>query len=341
MPDVSITLGTAGARAGAATQVAAGAPLTTNPPFSENLSSFEVGDYVVVDGWPARDSGVGARIDSELGYDSHTVVTSPLARATLYPDAYAHWIAGTAYASLDGALYRWWPVGSARTNESARMSFFRGQEGGSGGLQYGDGKGAPYHDNDYTYQGYGRAMSQPAVVFPGTGYAKIDPEANFASATLEVTAILHPSNSAYYGIFEAAQYVDDTSNVSIGDPMVLRWHHGQLRLYHEERQVLAHESHRASAAPVTMLVSLDAATDIGRFYALDENRTTRTFNTEGLDTVALLGIFGGLGQGRVENKYRLFAEMDVLDVAIWDYAMDWPEMQSKANLAALAYGVGL
>lgn len=347
MTDVAIDLGTVGiVIAAEARPHSDGAVALVEPAFTETLSTFTAQDYVIVDGRVLADSGLGAKVMTETGYDDHTVVTTPIDATTLFPEAYAHWVGGSAYQAYTGTLFRWWPIGSARGESDPRLSFFLGQDAGSGGLQYDpagkyNGLLAPYQDDDYSYQGFGREIEKAAAVFPGGGYAKIDPEANFDSATLAVTFIPHPGELPYYGIFEAAQYAHTDSEVVIGDPLVLRWHHGQLRLFHEDRLVLTHESHRASAAPITLIVCMDAATDVGRLFALDENRTTRTFNTAGLETIALLGIFGGLGQGKTTNRYRYYAEMDVLDICIWDYAMDWPEMESVANQLALAYGVGV
>lgn len=348
MTDVLINLGTFGNRVDAELKLGIEDPEAAVPEkLWENISTFSIGDYVVIDGIPRADEA-GADLATKAGATGITAVTTPLDPVTLFPDSYAHWIGGSAYQAWDvtNTLYRWWPVqfNASRLDTEPRMSFFLGQDAGSGGLQYAavpafNGLLPPYQDDSYTYQGYGRSMARAAAIFPGGGYAKIDPEANFPSATLAITAVLHPSQLPYFGIFEAAKYTDPTSEVVIGDPMVLRWHHGQLRLYHDDRQVLSHESHRRSAAPIVLLVSLDSATDTGRLYALDQNRTTRTFNTVGLETIALLGIFGGLGQGKTTDRYRFFAEMDVLDVAIWNYAMDWPEMESKANKLSLAYGV--
>lgn len=338
MGDVQIALGSAGARAGADLKLLVdrigGEP---GPPFWETTAAFDVEDYVVVDGRPVADNE-GASIASIAGADSATSVLVPPDPLTLFPEAYAHWVPGTEHMSNDSGLYRWWPVGGVRAGDQPRMSLFKQDrvlDGTTTGmLPYGDGVGAPQVLNSYTYQGFGRQMQRKAVAFNSRGFAKIDPEGTFPSATFAVTAVLHPSGLPYYGIFEA-----DTGGA--GEPLVLRYHHGQLRLYHNEKWVLSHESHRmVGAEPVIILVSFDAATDTGRFYCLDANRTTRTFNTVGMDVVSLLGIFGGLGQGIPSNPYnRYTADMDVLDVCLWDHAMDWPELESKVNLLSLAYGV--
>lgn len=320
---------------------------SAEPLFLENRTVFTVDDYVVINGVPVAD-GAGARIRSVANFDSSSVVTAPLNPLTLFPEAYAHWVPGLEHTSLDDTFFRWWPVGGTRTAGHVRMSLFRQERasdpGGivTGAKAYGDGVGAPAFDAAYTYQGFGRSMTRKALTFNSRGYCKIDPEANFTSCTFAVTAVFHPSRLSHYGIFEAAQAYDATSSTAIGTPLVLRYHHGQLRLYSDGQLVLRHESHKASAGPMAVLFSLDTVTKVGRLYCLDENRTTRTFNTEGLDVIALLGIFGGLGQGTTAAPYNIHtADMDVLDVCIWNYSMDWPELEAKANLLSLAYGVGI
>lgn len=348
MPDVKISLGAAGQRAGALLHLGAGEVVTLpGPEFYENLATFDVEDYVVIDGAPVADS-IGANFATRTGLSTYTQVTTPLDPAKLFPESFAHWTPGLAYMAwnANNTLYRWWPVqtNATRLDTDQRMSLFKQtRESDPGGLgtgmkPYGDGVGAPYTDESYTYQGFGRSMTRKAMVMESRGFMKIDPEASFTSGTLAITAVMHPSDLPYYGLFEAAQETDTSTNTLIGDPFVLRWHHGQLRVYHAKNLVLAHEAHRGAATPLIMVVSLDSASGVGRFYVMDANRTTRTFNIEGMKFVSLLGIFGGLGQGVEGNPYNWTASMEVLDVTIWNYAMDWPELESKVNRLALAFG---
>lgn len=348
MTDVQISLGTAECHAGAEVAVGMEGIASAEPPLWENTSVFTTGDYVVVDGQPRADATYGTKQVSLAGYDALTQVTTQPDKRTLFPDAYAHWVVDADDLGVETPPFRrWWPVGSAKTSESARMSMFSTLEGSSNGADQYIAGVSPDFDLDYRYQGFSQGLAKPASVFQRSihtdgqkrwGRMKIDPEGTFESVTLAITAVLHPGFEAYYGIFEAAQILDVSSNTLIGDPLVLRYHHGQVRLYHAEQLVLTHETQKPAAGPTIMLLALDSVTDEGKFMCLDQTRTTRTFNTAGMEYVSLLGSIGALGQGVDDNPYRLNAEMDLLDVCMWTEALDWYELEAAANLLNLTYG---
>lgn len=305
-------------------------------PIPVNTSAFTVDPYVIVDGIPVGD-GAGARIVTRAGVDDLTQVLAPIDPDTLFPDAHAHWRPRLADLDppADGGR-RWWPIGGVHDADHARMSLYT-IAGATGAGLY--GVGAPYVDVGYTYRGaQGRTMSRPAMIFDNsTARAKIDPEASFDQVTLAVTVVLHASAQQYYGIFEAQQVYDPSSSSPVGEPLVLRYTHGRLDLYQDENRVLSHETNKPSAYPTILLISLDTDAGLGRMMCIDQTRTTRQFNITDMDFVSLLGSVGALGQGIAGSPYRYGADMDLLDMAIWSHAMDWPELESNAGLLQLAY----
>lgn len=331
MPQVPISPGVTGSSMEPSVHVV-GERAAQHEGFAQDTVSLEVEDVVFVDGFPALDTAGGAAA-VVTGLGAFTQVTSPPDPATLFPEAYAHWVPREVDLAVPAnGGRRWWPVGSPKTEGSPRISLYTlGGTNGEGTYN----TNAPQIQDDYVFQGFGRNVQRPAMVWDnGTGRAKIDPEGVFPSVTLAMTVVLHPSPLSYYGLFEA-----NWDEQPGAQPLVLRYHHGQLRLYQQDVWVLSHEVIKPTQGATVLIVALDSAGDVGRFYCLDANRTTRTFNARGLNYVSLLGSLGNLGQGTATRPYQRPAEMDLLDLVMWTEALSFAEMEAAANLLSLAYGV--
>jgi hypothetical protein len=271
--------------------------------------------YVVVEGVPRADPDLGASFGSKAGSDSAgTVFAGDTNTSTLSLNLGAdaiRWVPRSQDIVENGV--RWWPVGATS-----------GPNIGFGGTV------KPKLDAAYNYQGQYRRLPKPSIDFSENGYAYLHVD-NMPAATLALVTVLHPGSLDYYGLFEAARVT--------GEPLVLRYHHGQMRVYQDERQVVNYESESGVSEPTIILLSLDTVTDAGRFLCVDRSRVTRSFSIPTMDQVGFTGTLGALGAGTTANPWRYFADMDLLEVDLWPRALEFGEMQSVASKLAMVYGV--
>lgn len=301
------------------------------PVLDSEIISFDVDPYVVIDGQPTSYGDAGAVFLSKAGIDSFQRVTTPLDPQTLPMGAFARWRPNLSdLVSPANGGRRWWPIGGARTDQSPRISL-QDVGGPTGRLPY--GANAPYFDPAYDYQGNGRVLRRPACVFDGKGAMILEPASIFLSATIAFVAVFQASKLTYQGIFEAAVPQEP------GEPLVMRYTHGRLDVFQSHTRVVSHETVKPDAFPVLFMLSMDSATNMGRLLVQDQNRTTRTINIAGLEYISLSGVFGAVGQGTTTRPWKNAANMDLLEIDVWDRFMDWPEIEAKANLLSLAYGL--
>ena len=320
---------------------------------TENLATFALEDYVVVGGVPQAGEPVSLGDAQVEGWSASSV---PLDPRTLFPEAFAHWGAPQAGDfTNDGDFRRWWPINGTRDGDSPRLSMFVNPPPGSplspqGALVYAyQPASAPTLDPAYVYSGAnGRRMDRPALVFETgkdgfSGYAKFDLETTLSSFTLAITAVFHPSRLEHAGIIEVTKVENaPVDQAPVKSPLWIRWDHGAVRMFADGPRLLEHETHRNAAQPVVIMLTVDGTEQQGRFYCLDSTRTTRTFSTAAIPDLRLVGTLGILGQQTDLQPFRYPAQMDLLDVVVWDTALDWADMEAKVNLLALGYGlVGL
>lgn len=308
--------------------------LDTQPPVRHNLQGFRIPTPLVVEGLPRAEPPYGARIASRATLGAYTKVTAPLDPKTLQVGSWCRWLPYAEYLSspANGGR-RWWPqqFNGSRLNTDPRMSLYSIDPKSSTGKGL-YGPLSPGIDEGYRYSGYSRLMARPAMVFDGLAAARIDPEGVYASMTMAMVVVLHPSPLPYYGLFEADVAVHN-------EPLVYRYTHGRLDVFSNETRVVSHETHKPAHYPVILVVSLDSTTKRGRLLCLDQSRTTRTFNLADLDFVSMLGLVGALGQGTTASPWRFGSEMDLLELNLWREALTFPAMESAANLLSMAYGV--
>lgn len=311
--------------------------LDPNPQVLHNIVTFDIPETVIVEGQPKYAGKRGAKILTRSGATSATQVLTPLDPQTLNLGANAiRWRPNVS--DLDPPANggrRWWPIGSSRSS-GPKQSLFTVIPVGAGGILTGRGTfgaDSPYVDVGYTYQGFYGPVKRPAMVYDGAGVSTIDPgSSTFPAVTFGLVAVMHPSTLPYYGLFEANQG-------GRGEPLVYRYSHGRVDLFQANTKVVSHETHKPAHYPVIMLVAMDAATDTGRLMVIDKTRTSRTFNVASLDFISMAGIIGALGQGTASSPWQKASEMDVLEIDIWPEALSFAQMESYANLLALAYGV--
>ena len=320
----------------------------------EQVATIDLEPYVLMNGRPMADTEHGARINLDGGSTSEVVSRSAPMPEDLDLGTWRRWLPYAEWMSAPGGgTRRWFPietdpaeivaVGSGPSGvPQPRTALYTSVDPALGGVAA-DGRGdyvanvSPHIDESYSYQGYSQEMFRNAMVFSGAGHLSIETEQTFTETTFGIVAVFHPSDNPHYGIF-ASNEVDPYVGTP-GEPLVLRYSHGRLEMYQAHVRVLSHEMHRSSHQAAIILVSLSASTDTGRALIIDRTRTTRAFNIDNLDFVSFGGMIGAEGQATVGDPVQMTADMDVLEMAIWDTSMDFGELEEKANLLCLAYGI--
>lgn len=319
-------------------------------PLIQQVTAVDVADYVVINGVPHRDSAHGARVSTNGGSDDHTLhETAPLPEEVDLGTwrrwlPYSEWLTAPAAGGR-----RWWPIETEPGNMVAsgvgtsgvpepRTALYQSVDvsvSSDGRDVY--GVNAPGIDEGYSYRGYDREMFRNAMVFDGAGHLSIEVERTFTETTFGMVAVFHPSAQPHYGIFSSNE--TEPTVGTPGEPLVIRYTHGRLEIYQAHVRVAAHETHKSAHQAVILLLSLSAGDDEGRLLVIDQTRTSRQFNIEDLDFVNFGGMIGAEGQATAGDPVVFTSEMDVLEFAIWDEALTFAQMEEKANLLSLAYGI--
>lgn len=280
--------------------------------------------YIVVQGYPQRDKGLGASIGTRSGATISSTATSPTA-ATAQLSSTHRWLVRPDRFVEGGT--RWFPEGSGFGGPAIFFPTVSPHKD-------------PRPDYAYDYESTKGTRRQPALTFNGSGYGHLyvapEGQPRRGSATFAIVAVMNASKLPYYGIFEADQR--DTN--SKGEPLVLRYTHGRLDVFQNEQRVVVHQTKAAVNEALLLMVSFDAATDSGLLVVRDASSASRTFTAQGLDFISFYGVIGALGQGSAESPYRFRSFMDVLELDYWDRALSPEEAGAQADLLALAYGIG-
>jgi hypothetical protein len=308
--------------------------------------------WVVMDGRVEDDSAHGGRIDFDGGTDSYTVYDAAPMPEDLDLGTWRRWLPRPAWLTAPAAGgRRWWPIETDPGNMVAsgvgtsgvpepRVALYTSVDPATGSHT---GRGtyvagvSPFLDEGYSYRGFDKEMSRPAMVFDGAGHASIETERTFAATTFGMVAVFHPSRYSHYGIY-ASNEVDPEIGTP-GEPLVFRYSHGVLDVFQAHVRVASYETHKSAHQAVILLVSLDAPNDEGRLMVVDSSRTSKQFNIDNLDFVSFGGMVGAEGQVTVDQPVTFTAEMDILEFGIWDTALSFEQLEEKANLLSLAYGV--
>lgn len=281
----------------------------------QTSAGFTMEPYVAVQGIPELDDGVGAFLASKAGCSaSPTLFSGDTNTSTLTLDLGADAIRWVPRSQDIVTGTRWYPTSGTS-----------GPNIGFGGTV------KPKLDAAYNYQGQYRRLPKPAIDFSEGGYGYLHVN-NMPAATICLVAVLHPGDLDYYGLLEA-------NVATTGEPFVLRYHHGQMRVYQDEKLVVQYESETSVQEPTIVMVSLDTTTDTGRFVCVDRSRATRTFNIASMTQVGFTGALGALGQGTAGNPFRYFADMNLLEVDLWPRALNTEQMLEVASKLAMVYGV--
>lgn len=313
------------------------------PPLLQGVEGFVMPRPVIVSGLPFALPPAGGDVDVTGGVKSHTKVTSAVTPASIADelDAWARFRPSeerlgpiAQVLSHDPETRFWYADGWPKGGVSPRMRLFgisTANPSGRGSVRQ---PGAPYVAAQYAYQGRRVSMSRPAMVFTGKGMAHLEPQRPaFSDVTLAMVFVTHPTPYPWAGIYEA-------SWEGFGEPLLLAYDHGHFDIeIAPRRQILRHRSIKSADSAMVVLLSFDTKAKEGRVVVLDDNRTSRTFSVDGLEFVSLTGMLAALGQGTLEKPWKWGAEMDLLELDIWNKGMDYAELEAKANLLALAYGV--
>lgn len=305
--------------------------------------------YVIVDGRPADDTGHGANFATIGGSDTTVVFQSAPLPQDLDLGAWRRWLGRGEYLSppANGGR-RWWPMGTpagvissgATAQPEPRIALYTSIDPPTPALPTGRATYSPESpqiDNTYSYAGFETEMHRSAMAFNGNGHASIETERTFTETTIGIVAVFHPSTHAHYGIF-ASNEVDPNVGTP-GEPLVLRYTHGRIDVFQAHVKVLSHETHKNAHQAVILLLSLSSADDLGRALIIDKTRTSKEFNIDNLDFVSFGGLVGAEGQNTAASPVSFTADMDLLELAIWDTALTFPQLEEKANLLSLAYGI--
>lgn len=355
MPDIKFLPGFCSVTTGA--QLNIDAEDTVAPDFEplvQQVVETTVEPYVVIDGRPQPDSVHGARLNATGGSNSYTVhETAPLPEE-LDLGTWRRWLPYAEWLTApEAGGRRWWPIetapgdmvpsgwGESGQAEPRTALYTTIPTSGPGSNPTGRGTYdpllSPGIDEGYSYRGYDREMFRNAMVLEGEGHLSIETERTFTDTTFGIVVVFHPSDLPNYGVY-ASNEVDPYVGTP-GEPLVLRYSQGLFEVYQAHVRVLRHETHKSAHQGVIILLSLSATTNSGRALIIDNTRTSREFNIDNMDFVSFGGMIGAEGQVTAEAPVTRTAVMDILEFGIWDYAMDFPELEEKANLLSLAYGI--
>lgn len=326
--------------------------VSTFEPLVQQVAEVVLDPYVVLEGQPEADSEHGGRIDFDGGSAGTTLYPVAPLPETLDLKTWRRWLPYAEWLTAPAAGgRRWWPIETAPGDMVAtgvgvsgvpepRIALYTTVDPATGFM---NGRGSydpvlsPGIDESYSFHGYEQEMVRKAMVFDSTGHASIETEATMTEITIGLVVVFHPSNLPYYGVFEASQSNPDVGTP--GEPLVLRYSHGQFIVYQQDVRVLQHETHKNAHEACIILLSMSATDDAGRLLVIDHTRTTREFAIPNLDFVSFGGVFGALGQVTTASPVRFSSEMDLLELDIWDRALTFPELEEKANLLSLGYGI--
>ena len=352
MTDYELSLGALSVSSGASLRIAArDTTAVTYAPLHQQSGLVELPDYVLIDGRPHEESVHGAAFGTVGGADSYTIFTADPRPEDLDIGAWRRWLPYPQWLTAPAAGgRRWWPIETDPGNmvasgvgtsgvEEPRISLYTTVPtavSDTGRATY-DPDLSPAIDATYSYRGYRKEMLRNSMVFAGSGHASIETEQVFPEITIGIVAVFHPSQLSYYGLFEA-----DQSHYNVGtggEPLVLRYTHGRFDVYQAEQRVVSHETHKGAHEACIILLSMSAATDSGKLLVLDKTRTTREFAVPDLDFISFGGVLGALGQVTTTSPVRYSSSMDLLELALWNEALSFAELEEKANLLSLAYGI--
>lgn len=203
--------------------------------------------------------------------------------------------------------------------------------------------GDPRKDLTYTYSGSTGLITRPAMVFNGGGFLQLDgytaPDGTNSDFSIAVVAVLHGGEGPSYSLFQTdrSSYAPNPDSTQA---LKLKYSHGLYSLEAGGPRASYERKGVASGASIIVL-SLNPNGLVKRGYLMiqDTRRFSAAFNLRKIETFSPALFFGAEMSHNDDFTRSVAANMDVLEIDMWDRALSPYEMRRYINQMAPLYGV--